>query len=692
MPVSTATAESTSSQASLEKQRELFPADSKPTTTCYDFAVLCAGLDQVRRGYETHTRTLFDALAKEKHPHARFTLFKRSGPRISNEISLHTPFRGGFLCRGLALVKGDPLFWEGVLFAITFVTFSAITRRCFRKLILIEPVVAKAIHRLRAFLPGNPRLLFTHGVCNPPSDYAPLADEIHEVNIENHSRLEKYLEETGKHLPHALLPHFIGDEIHRHDKEELRRRYGITTPQILLSVGAIEGEEKRMDYIIAEATRLGPEWTLVLCGKAVDQELLDTARRKLGTRFVHLYIDHDRIEEVYRLADVFVTASLNEGFGIVILEAMRAELPVIAHDRALYRWILKSDATCIDLEKPTELSRFLERSPTGWLSALGARNRTVFEHEYTWANACNSYYDLFLRVPVPPAPPLHPPPCANPITDFLARQYHRISSPNILRKIRRRLARRACNAFGLSYLRPGDIIPNISEIASCAVPRTTAFIAHPDDEIFCSGLLCELSRRGADVTLCCFTRGEGGMTGDHSRDQLGAVRENELREAARHLGIEDVRFLNYVDPEATAYRTYAPTHEPAELRKRITDILSDTEPRIVLTHGSCGEYWHPAHILLHKQVRSSVKKWNESQTKGTRLLTFNAWREDHVLEQYLNEGDTTNFMINATEFHQPRLQSIAEHATQREVFEIFANGSVDDFIAASSIERYHVVI
>ncbi len=655
-----------------------------------DFAVLCAGLDRVRRGYETHTRTLVDALASEEHPRARFTLFKRSGPRTRGEIPLHTPFRDGLACRILSRFKGDPLFWEGLLFALAFAAYAVFTRRRFRKLIVIEPVVAKALHRLRVFLPGNPRILFTHGVCNPPSDYAPIADEIHEVNIENHSRLEQYLRETGQTLPHVLLPHFIGNETHRHDKEELRRRYGISTSRVLLSVGAIESEEKRMGYIISEAAHLDPEWTLVLCGKAVDKDLLETARRELGDRFVHLYVDHGRMEEIYRLADVFVTASLNEGVGIVILEAMRAALPVVAHDRELYRWILKSDATCIDLEKPTGLSRFLKRSPAGWLSALGGRNRIIFEREYTWANARVSYYDLFLRVPEPPPPPAHSLPHANPVAHFLARQYHRFCSPNLPRKIRHRLAHRFCNALGLAYPRTGPVFRNITEIASCAVPRTIVFIAHPDDEIFCSGLLCELSRRGAHLTLCCLTRGEGGFRGDHPRDGLGAVRENELREAARHLGIDKIRFLEYIDPEATAYRTFAPVLDAAELCGRITSILAETVPQLVITHGSCGEYWHPAHILLHDQVRASLGKWNRNRPGSARLLTFNAWHENHLLAQYLNEGDGSNFIFDGRPFRASRLQSLREHQTQAKVFEIFAAGSLEDFVDASAIEYYHL--
>jgi N-acetylglucosamine malate deacetylase 2 len=38
-------------------------------------------------------------------------------------------------------------------------------------------------------------------------------------------------------------------------------------------------------------------------------------------------------------------------------------------------------------------------------------------------------------------------------------------------------------------------------------------VAHPDDELFASGLLRELSARGRDFHIACLTRGEGGITG-----------------------------------------------------------------------------------------------------------------------------------------------------------------------------------
>ena len=54
-------------------------------------------------------------------------------------------------------------------------------------------------------------------------------------------------------------------------------------------------------------------------------------------------------------------------------------------------------------------------------------------------------------------------------------------------------------------------------------------VAHPDDEVFCSGLLIQLIERNATVKILCLTKGEGGPTGDTPRNQLGEKRERKLR-------------------------------------------------------------------------------------------------------------------------------------------------------------------
>ena len=74
-----------------------------------------------------------------------------------------------------------------------------------------------------------------------------------------------------------------------------------------------------------------------------------------------------------------------------------------------------------------------------------------------------------------------------------------------------------------------------------------AVYAHPDDESFGSGgMLAHYAAQGVRVGLVTATRGEIGEIADSglaTSDNLGDVREQELRNAADALGITDLEIL-----------------------------------------------------------------------------------------------------------------------------------------------------
>src|SRR5947208_8778069 len=76
-----------------------------------------------------------------------------------------------------------------------------------------------------------------------------------------------------------------------------------------------------------------------------------------------------------------------------------------------------------------------------------------------------------------------------------------------------------------------------------------AVFAHPDDEsLACGGTLARLADAGARIVLLCASRGESGSISDPSLvpdGDLGRVRTDELREAAKILGITEVSILDH---------------------------------------------------------------------------------------------------------------------------------------------------
>lgn len=79
--------------------------------------------------------------------------------------------------------------------------------------------------------------------------------------------------------------------------------------------------------------------------------------------------------------------------------------------------------------------------------------------------------------------------------------------------------------------------------------------AHPDDETFCAGgLLAAAVNNGQTVACITATRGEAGVQ-DEARwpaEQLGDIREKELKAALKELGITNHHMLHYADGECAA--------------------------------------------------------------------------------------------------------------------------------------------
>src|SRR2546429_8635894 len=80
--------------------------------------------------------------------------------------------------------------------------------------------------------------------------------------------------------------------------------------------------------------------------------------------------------------------------------------------------------------------------------------------------------------------------------------------------------------------------------------RLLGIFAHPDDEGSMSGALLKYSTLDIETGLVCATRGEVGEIADPALatpENLGEVREGEMRAATEVLGVHNLWFLGYRD-------------------------------------------------------------------------------------------------------------------------------------------------
>ena len=140
-------------------------------------------------------------------------------------------------------------------------------------------------------------------------------------------------------LSREAVPISCGIDLERfkptNDGEYLRRRFAIPSDRpVLLYVGRLD-KEKRIDMILRALPDIQRfnSVHLVLAGIGKERQTLEELAQKLGMQnavtFTGFVPDRD-LQNIYRVGDLFVMASIAELQSIVTMEAMASGLPVVA--------------------------------------------------------------------------------------------------------------------------------------------------------------------------------------------------------------------------------------------------------------------------------------------------------------------------------------------------------------------------
>jgi N-acetyl-1-D-myo-inositol-2-amino-2-deoxy-alpha-D-glucopyranoside deacetylase len=170
-------------------------------------------------------------------------------------------------------------------------------------------------------------------------------------------------------------------------------------------------------------------------------------------------------------------------------------------------------------------------------------------------------------------------------------------------------------------------------------PERVLFVhAHPDDEsISTGGTIATLVERGAIVTVLTCTRGERGevippeLAHFEGSPDLVAIREEELKNALRALGVADGRFLGAAGARRPGLpeRLYLDSgmrwgkHGPelagdehpkslcaadlGEVAADIATVILDVDPDVVVSYDDRGGYGHPDHVRVHHAARRAAE-------------------------------------------------------------------------------------
>ena len=160
---------------------------------------------------------------------------------------------------------------------------------------------------------------------------------------------------------------------------------------IVLCVGELI-PSKRIDLAIRAVAKLNGVSLLVVGGGDYNDDIKSLGEKLLGKRFKLTQTSYDKMQEVYRSADVFTLPSGSDyAFEIVFVEAMSSGLAVVANKDSIRKEIVGSAGYLVDPTDVNEYSRLLKKALSkNWGEV--PRNQAK---KFDWDDIARKYEQLF---------------------------------------------------------------------------------------------------------------------------------------------------------------------------------------------------------------------------------------------------------------------------------------------------------
>ncbi|MDB4984644.1 MAG: glycosyl transferase group 1 [Patescibacteria group bacterium] len=190
-------------------------------------------------------------------------------------------------------------------------------------------------------------------------------------------------------------------------RESVRKSLAISNETTLIvSVGSLT-EQKGYPYLIdamSHVVKKHPDIVLVIIGEGKDRESLEKKIKSDNLEnTVKLLGVKQNVTDYYNAADLFVLASLWEGFSNVIVEAMACALPVIATDVGGAREALTDGVSGIIIEPKNaqvlaqKIGEMLELSKDAKRS-FGDHARKTVEEKFSLQKMIDDYEKLYKKL------------------------------------------------------------------------------------------------------------------------------------------------------------------------------------------------------------------------------------------------------------------------------------------------------
>jgi glycosyltransferase involved in cell wall biosynthesis len=175
--------------------------------------------------------------------------------------------------------------------------------------------------------------------------------------------------------------------------------------KIILTVGAIQ-KRKNTARLLEAFESVDAAWSLVIAGSAGfgSREILDRmeSSRARARIVVTGYLSQAELAGWYSRASVFAFPSLDEGFGMPVLEAMAAGIPVIASNRSALPEVAGDAALLVDPQDTPAIANALgqltrDEDLRAELAARGLARARLF----TWERAVRETWEVYQNLKKP---------------------------------------------------------------------------------------------------------------------------------------------------------------------------------------------------------------------------------------------------------------------------------------------------
>ena len=367
-----------------------------PSDTAPRVALMAVELGRMQRGFERFFSGLFESVRDK----IDITLYQGGG---TSDARRRIP---GMLGVTTALARKLPLgshtggsFYKGDCMAFGICVLPELLRQRYDVIHCIDPPLAKMLVRFRTNCGLRSRLIFTEG-CAAPIEHYPKVDHIHQVaEVAFRNAIRAGVPES--HMTMIPLGMHTGRFNSTATRQELRAKHGISEATlVILAISALDRVHKRVDYIIEETSQLQGDFLLWIDGHLIDPTLPELARQKLGSKCRVTHVPTEDIPELYRLADIMVHASLDEAFGLAMVEAVCSGLRVITHNSPHFEWLLQSREWAVDMRVPGNLAARLQlaaaQSKEGSLPPPAAAESVG--RRFDWATLAPEYVAMYHKV------------------------------------------------------------------------------------------------------------------------------------------------------------------------------------------------------------------------------------------------------------------------------------------------------